>query len=83
MALSLRLNRTVSSKNNSIRKETVIVNLCVMTRISFIGVRIREVFPGSGRVTGIQVDNNYISLPDEIFENISESGIHVNSVLLV
>ena len=49
-----------------------------MTRISFIGVRIREVFPGSGRVTGIQVDNNYISLPDEIFENISESGIHVN-----
>ena len=80
MALSLRLNRTVSSKNNSIRKETVIVNLCVMTRISFIGVRIREVFPGSGRVTGIQVDNNYISLPDEIFENISESGIHVNSV---
>ena len=32
-------------------------------------------FPGSGRVTGIQVDNNYISLPDEIFENISESGI--------
>ena len=56
------------------------MNLCVMTRISFIGVRIREVFPGSGRVTGIQVDNNYISLPDEIFENISESGIHVNSV---
>ena len=59
------------------------VNLCAMTRISFIGVRIREVFPGSGRVTGIQVDNNYISLPDEIFENISESGIHVNSVQLV
>ena len=25
-------------------------------------------FPGSGRVTGIQVDNNYISLPDEICE---------------
>ena len=32
-------------------------------------------FPGSGRVTGIQVDNNYISLPDEIFEDITESGI--------
>ena len=54
-----------------------------MTRISFIGVRIIEVFPGSGRVTGIQVDNNYISLPDGIFENISESGIRVNSVYLV
>ena len=40
-------------------------------------------FPGSGRVTGIQVDSNYISLPDEIFDNISEPGIHVNSVLLV
>ena len=52
-----------------------------MTRISFIGVRTREVSPGSGRVTGIQVDNNYISLPDEIFENISESGIHVNSAI--
>ena len=52
-----------------------------MTRISFIGVRTREVFPGSGRVTGIQVDNNYISLPDEIFENISKSGIHVNSAI--
>ena len=56
------------------------MNLCVMTRISFIGVSMREVSPGSGCVTGIQVDNNYISLPDEILENISESGIHVNSV---
>ena len=42
---------------------------------SCIGVRIREVFPGSGRVTGIQVDNNYITLPGEIFEDITESGI--------
>ena len=32
-------------------------------------------FPSSGRVTGIQVDNNYISLPGEIFEDITESGI--------
>ena len=32
-------------------------------------------FPGSGRVTGIQVDNNYITLPGEIFDNINESGI--------
>ena len=32
-------------------------------------------FPGSGRVTGIQVDNNYITLPGEIFEDIIESGI--------
>ena len=37
-------------------------------------------FPGSGRVTGLQVENNYISLPEGIFENISESGIQVNSV---
>ena len=51
------------------------MNLCVMTRISFIGVRIREVFPGSGRVTGIQVDNNYIALPGEIFKDITEAGI--------
>ena len=75
MALNLRLNRTVSSKNDLIRMYTVIMNLCVMTRISFIGVRIREVFPGSGRVTGIQVDNNYITLPGEVFEDITESGI--------
>ena len=40
----------------------------------------REVFPGSERVTGIQVDNNYITLPGEVFENISKSGIHVKSV---
>ena len=32
-------------------------------------------FPGSGRVTGIQVDNNYITLPGEIFKDITESGI--------
>ena len=32
-------------------------------------------FPGSGRVLGIQVDNNYISLPGELFENFNESGI--------
>ena len=56
------------------------MHLCVMTRISFIGVRIEEVFPGSGRVTGIHVDNNYISLPDEIFDKLSESGIQVDSV---
>ena len=53
------------------------MNLCVMTRISFIGVRIREVFPGSGRVTGIHVDNNYITLPGEIFNDITQSGIIV------
>ena len=29
-------------------------------------------FPGSGRVLGIQVENNYITLPGEIFED--ESG---------
>ena len=52
-----------------------------MTRISFIGVRIKEVFPGSGRVTGIQVDNHNISLPGVIFENISESGTHVISAI--
>ena len=41
-----------------------------------IGTKRREVFPGSGRVTGIQVDNNYITLPGEIFDkNINESGI--------
>ena len=28
VALNLRLNRTVSSKNDLIRKKTVIVNLC-------------------------------------------------------
>ena len=33
-----------------------------------------EVFPGSGRVLGIQVGNNYITLPGEIFEDITESG---------
>ena len=32
-------------------------------------------FPGSGRVTVIQVDNSYtITLPGEIFEDINESG---------
>ena len=40
-----------------------------------IGARVREVFPGSGRVLGIQVENNYITLPGEIFEDITESGI--------
>ena len=33
--------------------------------------------PGSGLVTGIQVDNNYISLPGEIFEDITESGMQL------
>ena len=31
-------------------------------------------FPGNGRVLGIQVDNSYISLPGELFENLNESG---------
>ena len=35
-------------------------------------------FPGSGRVLGIQVGNNYITLPGEIFEDITKSGmVHV------
>ena len=38
-------------------------------------LRVREVFPGNGRVLGIQVDNNYISLPGELLENLNESGI--------
>ena len=37
--------------------------------------------PGSGRVTGIQVGNNYIALPGEIFDNINESGIHLLCLL--
>ena len=41
-------------------------------------LRVREVFPGSGRVLGIQVDINYISLPGELFENLNESGIKNN-----
>ena len=32
--------------------------------------------PGSGRLVGIQVDNNYISLPGELFEHLNESGIN-------
>ena len=45
--------------------------------MSLIGARITEVFPGSGRVTGIQVNNSYVSLPGEIFEDITESGIRI------
>ena len=41
-------------------------------------LRVREVFPGSGRVLGIQVDNNYISLSGELFENSNESGIELH-----
>ena len=37
-------------------------------------LRVREVFPGNARVLGIQVDNSYISLPGELFENLNESG---------
>ena len=38
-------------------------------------LRVREVSSGNGRVLGIQVDNSYISLPGELFENLNESGI--------
>ena len=34
-------------------------------------------FPGSGRVTDIEVENNYIALPGVIFDNINKSGIHL------
>ena len=47
----------------------------------YVGAKIREVFPGSGRVTGIQVDNNSITLPGEIFEDITESGIQHSCLL--
>ena len=73
VALNLRLNRTVCSKKDLIRKCVLLVIL--LYRYSpCIGLRIKEVFPSSGRVTGIQVDDNYITLPGEIFEDITESG---------
>ena len=35
-------------------------------------LRVREVIPGSGRVLGIQVDNNYISmLTSKLTENVT------------
>ena len=40
-----------------------------------IGARVREVFPGSGRVLGIQVGNNNITLPGEIFKDLNKSGM--------
>ena len=48
----------------------------VMTIRSIIGARVRKVLPGSGsgHVLGIQVGNNNITLPGEIFEDITESG---------
>ena len=50
-----------------------------MTIRSIIGTRVRKVLPGSGsgRVLGIQVGNNYITLPGEIFEDIIESGSYM------
>ena len=47
---------------------------CCITAV----LRVREVFPGSSRVLRIQVDNNYISLPGELFENLNESGIELH-----
>ena len=46
----------------------------VMTICSIIGASVKKVLPGSGRVLGIQVRNNNITLPGEIFEDITESG---------
>ena len=40
-------------------------------------LRVKEVFPGSNHVLGKQVDNKYISLPGELFENLNESGIEL------
>ena len=53
----------------------------VAVSLLYVGARVREVFPDSGRVTGIQVDNNYITLPREIFKDITESGICILSLL--
>ena len=46
-------------------------------------LKVREVFPGSGHVLGIQVDNNYISLPGELFENLNESGIELSTLYII
>ena len=43
-------------------------------------LKVREVFPGSSHVLGMQVDNNYISLPGELFENLNESGIELSTL---
>ena len=51
--------------------------------IIHIRVLRREVFPGNGRVLGIQVDNSYISLPGELFENLNESGITLNCICML
>ena len=74
VALNLRLNRTVTSKANTIRMYVIAGYDYNNLLYIIIGARVREVFPGSGRVLGIQVGNNYITLPGEIFEDITESG---------
>ena len=71
VALNLKLNRTVTSQADTIRMYNNHVAI-ICSVIIIIGARVREVFPGSGRVLGIQVGNNYITLPGEIFED--ESG---------
>ena len=55
---------------------TIIMSQCYdnLLYIIIIGARVREVFPGSGRVLGIQVENNYITLPGEIFKDLNKSG---------
>ena len=49
----------------------VMLCACIGARIIKFGAS------GKGKVTGIQVNNSYITLPGEIFENITESGIYV------
>ena len=42
-------------------------------------LKVQGVLPGSDQVLGIQVDNNYISLPGELFENLNGTGINSKS----
>ena len=79
VALNLKHNKTVTSQADTIRMyalaDTMHAWLRLCTLMSYIEARVREVFPGSGRVLGIQVGNNYITLPGEIFEDLTGSGI--------
>ena len=88
LALDLRLNVTI---NVTAIGEYIFLHCeCILVLMEHVWfccpdtvLVVQEVFPGSGRTLGVQVEDSYISLPGELFKNLKKSGLQaLKSVIL-
>ena len=80
LALNINFNTTYFLKNIGGRL-FCLSSSCIGTNELYIGLRVRQVYPNSGDIMAIQYENNYITLPQEIFKKPGKAQIKSTHIL--